>query len=230
MSTDVLTDRDTGERRRSLGLDAAAREFWRWPSPRIIALLLVPSLAARVAIGGWSAGNTVLAASMVLAQPFVEWVVHIVLLHMRPRHVGRFTLDPLFARKHREHHADPRETRLVFLPTIVVAQLAVVAVLVAWLAFDSTSLGLTFLVTISAIGMAYEWLHYLIHTDYRPKSALYRALWRHHRLHHFKNENYWFAFSSTVPDVILRTTPDPSNVETSPTVRDLLGRDRLPTG
>lgn len=224
--TDTQTlDQDTGARRRSLSLREAAREFWRWPSPQIIALLFVPALAARIAVGGWSAGDTILAASMILAQPFLEWVVHIFLLHMRPRRVGRFTLDPLFARKHREHHVEPRDTKLVFLPTQVVAQLAIIAIFVAWFAFGSTSMGLTFLATIGAIGLTYEWLHYLIHTDYRPKRALYRALWRHHRLHHYKNENYWYAFSNTIPDVIFRTTPDPSDVETSPTVRDLLGRE-----
>jgi hypothetical protein len=214
---------DLGTRRRSITLGAAFREFTRWPSPRIIAALLAVALTARIVVGGATTTDLVVVGVMVAAQPFVEWTLHILLLHMRPRRVGRVTIDPMFARKHREHHADPRDARLVFLPTPVVLQLLVLAVLAALFAFPRLSLGLTFLTSLAAIGLVYEWTHHLVHTDYRPKRWLYRTLWRHHRLHHYKNENYWFAFTSTVPDHLFRTTPDPATVPTSPTVRDLLG-------
>jgi sterol desaturase/sphingolipid hydroxylase (fatty acid hydroxylase superfamily) len=213
-----------GARRRTITLHEAFREFRRWPSPRIMAALLVPALAARTIVGGWSWVDLVLAVGMVVGQPLVEWTAHITLLHMRPLRIGRVTIDPLFARKHREHHADPRVLRLVFLPTPVVIQLAVVAVVVALFAFPRPGLGLTFLTTITAIGLVYEWTHYLVHTDYRPKRWLYRTLWTNHRLHHYKSEKYWFAFTSTYPDLLLGTAPDPASVATSPTVRDILGR------
>lgn len=212
-----------GRRRRSISLGEAFAEFTRWPSPRIIGALLAVAVTARSLTAGWTRVDLYLALGMVVAQPLVEWSAHIALLHMKPLRLGRFTLDPLFARKHREHHADPRILELVFLPTVVVVQLAVVVVLAALFAFPRVSLGLTFLVTIAVIGVVYEWTHYLVHTDYRPKRWLYRTLWTHHRLHHYKNENYWFAFTSTYPDLALRTAPDPSEVETSPTVRDILG-------
>ena len=180
-------------------------------------------MIARSLTAGWTMVDLYVAVGMVVAQPFVEWTAHITLLHMKPVKIGRFTFDPLFARKHREHHADPRVMELTFLPTVVVVQLAVLVVLAALFAFPRVSLGLTFLVTIGFIGIVYEWTHYLVHTDYRPKRWLYRTLWTHHRLHHYKNENYWFAFTATYPDIAFRTTPDPSEVETSPTVRDILG-------
>ena len=79
---------------------------------------------------------------------------------------------------------------------------------IALLLFPRTALGLSFLVTILAFGLAYEWTHYLVHTDYRPKRALYRAIWRNHRLHHFKNEHYWFAVTTPgTADRVLRTYP-----------------------
>ena len=49
----------------------------------------------------------------------------------------------------------------------------------------------------------YEWPHFLIHTPYRPRSRYYRAIWRGHRLRHFKNEHYWFGVTSTVADRLL---------------------------
>ena len=226
MTTTHTADRPgttDGRTRRSISLGEAFTEFTRWPSPRIITALLVTAVVARSMTAGWTLVDLWLAVGMLVAQPFVEWTAHILLLHMKPVTVGRFTFDPLFARKHREHHADPRIMELTFLPTVVVVQLAVVVVLAALFAFPRVSLGLTFLVTIGFIGIVYEWTHYLVHTDYRPKTWLYRKLWTHHRLHHYKNENYWFAFTATYPDVTFRTDPDPSEVETSPTVKDILG-------
>ena len=70
--------------------------------------------------------------------------------------------------------------------------------------------------------MVYEWTHYLVHTDYKAKHALYRTIWRNHRLHHFKNEHYWYAVTSPgIADRVLGTYPDPQTVPTSPTARNL---------
>ncbi|MBW3657756.1 MAG: sterol desaturase family protein [Actinobacteria bacterium] len=212
-----------GRRRRSISLGEAFADFTTWTSPRLIAPLFVVALLARLVVGDFSRVDLFLALGMIVGQPFVEWTAHIVLLHMKPLRIGRFTFDPLFARKHREHHADPRDMRLTFLPTTVILQLGAVAILSALLLFPRLGLGLTFLTTISGIGLVYEWTHYLVHSDYRPKRWLYRTLWRNHRLHHYKNENYWFSFTGTYPDALFRTAPDPTTVETSPTVRDILG-------
>ena len=158
MSTST-TDRPgttDGRARRSISLGEAFTEFTRWPSPRIIAALLATAVVARSMTAGWTVVDLWLAVGMLVAQPFVEWTAHVLLLHMKPVAVGRFTFDPLFARKHREHHADPRIMELTFLPTVVVVQLAVVVVLAALFAFPRVSLGLTFLVTIGFIGIVYE--------------------------------------------------------------------------
>jgi len=45
--------------------------------------------------------------------------------------------------------------------------------------------------------------------------------WRNHRLHHFKNERYWFGVTSTVGDRVIGTLPDQSTVPRSPTARSL---------
>jgi hypothetical protein len=215
---------DTTSRRRSIGLVEAAAEFWRWPSAWIITALGIPAVTARIMLGGFRRSDLILVAVMIVAQPFVEWGVHIVLLHMEPKELAGRIFDPLVARKHREHHADPRDTELVFIPWPVLLQLVVLTLFVGWLAFPTVELGLTFVATLAAIGAVYEWTHYLIHTDYRPKTAAYRALWRSHRLHHFKNENYWFTLTNNTPDKLLGTSPDPREVETSATATDLLGQ------
>ena len=65
----------------------------------------------------------------------------------------------------------------------------------------------------------YEWVHYIVHTSHRPKTALMRRIRRNHRWHHYKNERYWFAFTVPRIDTLLRTDPDPKDVELSPTAR-----------
>ena len=67
----------------------------------------------------------------------------------------------------------------------------------------------------------YEWTHFLIHTAVRPKTVVYRSVWRTHRLHHFKNEHYWHGITSTIADRALGTFPDQRDVPRSRTARTL---------
>ena len=69
--------------------------------------------------------------------------------------------------------------------------------------------------------LRYEWTHFLVHTRYRPRSAYYRRLWRNHRLHHCKNENYWYGVTMLGGDRLLRTAPAVDSVTTSATCRSL---------
>jgi len=213
----------TARRSRELTLTAAGRQFWAHPSPWVIAAMLVGYAVARVVVGGFHTFDAVLPLVVLAAFPFVEWVIHVFILHFKPFEVAGRRVDPLLAREHRAHHADPRDLPLVFIPTKVYLWLVPALTAVGLLAFGRVGLGLTFLVTTAAIGMVYEWTHYLIHSDYRPRSRAYRAVWRNHRLHHYKNERYWFTVTTAgTADRVLRTSPDPSSVASSPTAKDLL--------
>lgn len=222
----LRADEVAGARRGPLGLGGAARAFLRHPSPWLLGPLLVAAVTARLAVGDWQPWDVWTPLVMLASFPFVEWLVHVCVLHWRPRRVGRLTIDPLLARKHREHHADPRAVPLVFIPWPVLVWLLPAVTAVALLAFPRLGGGLTFLVVAALLGLGYEWTHYLIHSDYRPRSRLYRAIWRNHRLHHYKNEHYWFTVTSSgTADRVLGTCPDPAGVPTSPTARDLHGRE-----
>lgn len=211
-------------RRSSLTLGEAFTEFRRWPSARILAAGVAVSATARIAAGGWSSRDLWIPLLMLAAYPLIEWCIHVLLLHFKPRRLAGWQLDPLVARKHRAHHADPTDPELVFIPLPVLWQLLGGATLVAWLAFAELRHGLTFLLTLTTIALVYEWTHHLVHTTYRPRRAPYRALWRHHRLHHYKNEHYWFTVTTAgTADRLLRTQPAANAVPTSPTARDLLG-------
>ena len=106
-------------------------------------------------------------------------------------------VDSLLARKHREHHADPRDVSLIFIPWQSLSWVVATAIAVTLLVFPRLGMGLTYLTVLAVLGIGYEWSHYLIHSDYTPKTSVYRAIWRHHRLHHFKNERHWFTVTSS---------------------------------
>ena len=210
--------------RRGLTLVAAAREFLRHPTPWLIAGALLAAVVARVAVGDWQWSDAVLPFVVLAVFPFFEWMIHVFVLHWRPRRVGGIVLDPVLARKHREHHVDPKIVKLIFIPLQSLAGAFASALVVAFVLIPRTGLGLTFLVVLFAIGLVYEWTHYLVHTDYKARRALYRMIYRNHRLHHFKNENYWFGVTSPgIADRVLGTYPDPQTVPTSPTARNLYG-------
>ena len=210
-------------------------DAWRlWSakrSPRILAAGLVLAVVLRLVLGDLTWRDAVAAAAMLLVYPFGEWAIHVYLLHLPPvRWRGREVELPTAA-SHRMHHEAPHDLgMIVFAPVEALALLlgAVPAVvglgcLAVGLVAGPVPVGAA--VTAGAVAyaliLAYEWTHFLIHTAHRPSSRYYRAIWRGHRLHHFKNERYWHGITHTLSDRVLGTHPDQRSVERSPTARTL---------
>lgn len=209
--------RITGSRRTSVSLGEAWRAFLRHPSPWMIGGTVAFAVTGRAVVGDLRWTDALVPVALLAAMPFVEWVIHVFILHWKPRRLGPVAVDPLLARKHREHHAEPRAIPLVFIPWQALLWLLPTLVAIAFLVFPRTGLGLTFLVTVTTLLSVYEWTHYLLHSDYRPRSKAYRAIWRNHRLHHYKSEHYWFTVTTAgIADRVFGTYPDPSTVQTSP--------------
>ena len=200
------------------------RRFCTSTNARLEATAVVVTLVARSLAGPLGGGDALVLAALLAIQPFFEWTFHLYVLHYRPVRVFGRLVDFELARKHREHHADPSDVELVFVPLRSLLVLMVLSVTGCLLAFPTTGGALTALTGASVLLLAYEWTHYLIHSTYRPKTRVFRAIWRAHRLHHFKNEQYWFGVTTPAADVVLRTYPDAGSVETSPTARDLNAR------
>ena len=167
----------------------------------MIGVTLVAALTGRIIIGDWQITDALVPAVMLAVFPFFEWIIHVFILHWRPRHIGALTIDPLLAREHRKHHVNPRSIPLIFIPAKALVWVLPLAVAIALLAFPRLGLGLTYLVFVTVLVLVYEWIHYLIHSDYKPKSSVYKAIWRNHRQHHFKNEHYWYTVTSQVPPI-----------------------------
>jgi hypothetical protein len=206
------------------------RHFVRQPSPPLLAGAILVALGIRVTLGSYSWRDAVVVVGLVGITPIVEWMIHVYLLHAKPIRLFGREHDLVAAREHRAHHQAPSVLQGVLIPRYAVVVFVVQIALTLWLvsfpiqlvlggdrlAFAATGLLLAYVI----LG-TYEWCHFLIHTPYRPSGRYYRSIWRGHRLHHFKNEHYWFGVTSTVGDHLLRTAPDQSQVEKSGTARTL---------
>ena len=197
-------------------LAEARRVFLRHGSPRAITAALLASTAGLLVHGSWRWAQVLVLLVVLAAQPFLEWLVHVYVLHARPRVVAGRTLDLHQAKKHRAHHADPRNLDILFIPLRGAGSGVVVVALLCWLLPDPAT-RLALLVAVTGTSLAYEWVHFLIHTDYKPRGALYRRLYVGHRLHHYRNENYWFGVSRRFGDTVLRTNPAKQDVPLSTT-------------
>ncbi len=196
-------------------LSDAARLFVRHTSPRILLVATVAVVAARLVVGNWSRADVVVAAVLVGLQPFTEWLIHVYVLHVNPH--GRVTraLDRAAGLAHRLHHQDPYDLRWQFIhPRVTVGGLVVDAVV---LAVFRTPAALTGVLVATLLTTTYEWVHFLIHTDVPAKRWPYKQLHRAHRLHHYRNENYWLGVTVHLADRVLRTYPAKDDVPVSPT-------------
>ena len=188
-------------------------------------------MALRLIAGdpGWH--DVVAIAAMLAIYPFSEWAIHVYFLHLRPFTVGGRRVEVPTARSHRKHHERPGDLGMILLgPLEAVGLIFLVVPIVVGLGFLLAGLlgagapvgaALTAVLTGYVLVAIYEWTHFLIHTAYRPRSRYYRSVWRSHRLHHFKNENFWHGITTTVGDRVLGTFPDQREVPRSPTARTL---------
>ena len=200
-------------------LGRSAREFTGFPSPWLIGGASLAATTARVVLGHWRWSELLIPAGILAAEPFTEWLIHVFLLHFRPRTIRGRRIDPFVARKHRMHHGDPKNLPLVFVPVRVLV--LAFSMPFYWLVTPTWREALTGMVTGYAMLLTYEWTHFLIHSSYKPRSWYYRYIWRAHRLHHYRNERYWFGVTMHQADRILRTYPDKDAVPLSATARTL---------
>lgn len=197
------------------------RVFFRFPSPRSFLVVTVLLVALRLQLGSFSLWDLAVVPLILAVEPFVEWLIHVYILHFKPKKIFGRVLDLQVAQFHRAHHRDPWKLDVVFIPRRA-GYVGFAILIAAWyLAMPTIPLFTTAVLGSVLMGFAYEWIHYLTHTAYRPRTRLYRHLWRLHRLHHFKNEHYWQGVTTHLADRVLGTLPDHHKVPTSATCRTL---------
>jgi sterol desaturase/sphingolipid hydroxylase (fatty acid hydroxylase superfamily) len=211
-------------RERDMTLGRAFARFMGELPPKFLVAHLLGWIAYRFWLlgqGDWGARDLIPLVVIFALHPFSEWLIHVFILHHKPRKVLGLRWDYHAARYHRLHHRDPWDLRFVLMPLPAMAVGLSVAALMFWLLAPSPGVWATAMIMTAAISLYYEWIHFLVHTSYHPKGAWYKRQWRLHRLHHYKNERYWMGVTRHFGDMVLGTYPDPDAVETSKTARTL---------
>lgn len=196
------------------------RSFWRHGSNTVL-LAGALALIALFATGALAfAPKSLLLVAIGAAVFFVsEYTTHRFMLHAPPQK-NPFVLK-LQHRLHYDHHITPNELRLLFLPVwfvIPVASLTLaiyLAVTRDWSASAALLLG-------SVLGLLwYEWVHYVAHIPFVPKTPFGRWIKKYHLWHHFKNERMWFGVTNPSMDLFGRTYARVDEIDRSATTRVL---------
>lgn len=203
-------------------LSGAARIFLRFGSPRLLVAYVLLLATVRLSLGGFGWGDLAIALAVAVYWPLQEWFAHMVILHIKPRTVWGRRIDPHFARCHRWHHRHPTVIERIFVPLHVELLITPVMGGFFWWVMPTAPLAVSGMLFFTAATLLYEWVHFSAHIPYAPKTAWFRAIKRHHSLHHFKNEHHWHAFTVPWIDHWMGTAPrDPREADRSPTVRTL---------
>lgn len=147
-----------------------------------------------------TAATAALVAAGALAWTFVEYWLHRLFFHLRPGGDARRVTSYIV---HRHHHAAPADrARLVATPAQSVSLALLLLAVYGALAGPSARWPLIAGTLLGYLG--YELVHYSAHHR-RPRTALGRALRRHHLRHHFADAGTNFGISSPLWDLVFRT-------------------------
>lgn len=193
--------------------------FLRHPNIVIFGSCGLSAFAWHLYLGQWNWLDALITIFVIGAWPFMEWRLHLSVLHMKPGELFGKPFYPEVAAKHRQHHLEPWRMELTFLLPHV--RLAIPIVFL----FGYFTLPFPQALTLCFVGylmtVQYEWTHFITHTRVQPKTAWYKKVFRNHRLHHFKNERYWYAFGGPWVDTYYGTGPEPETVAASESCRTL---------
>jgi len=136
-----------------------------------------------------------------LTLTLVEYLVHRFLFHILENKEWK---KKLAYTMHGVHHEYPKDKMRLAMPAPLSLALASIFFGIFYLVMGNLAFAFTpgFLMGYAA----YLFVHYHVHASKPPKN-MFRTLWIHHSIHHFKNQTVAFGVTSPLWDVIFRTMP-----------------------
>jgi hypothetical protein len=199
---------------------ATFASFWRHGS-NVLLLVIALGLAALFATRALGFATVSIGAIAIGALVFFvsEYTTHRFMLHAAPQK-NAFVLR-LQHRLHYDHHVNPSQLDLLFLPMWFVVPVAALT-LAIYLAATRTWSTSAALLLGSVLGLLwYEWVHYVAHIPFVPKTPFGRWIKKYHLWHHFKNERMWFGVTNPSMDLVGRTYARVAAIDRSDTTRVL---------
>lgn len=194
------------------------KEFFSIHDIWILSSLIVVGLVSSVSqMGRWEIWLSIVIG--IILYIISEYTTHRFFFHMKaPK--NKWFLQ-FMKRIHYDHHEEPNELKLLFLPIwYSLPQLAIVVLVVTLLTGDLFLAVAVFTGTASTI-LYYEWTHYVAHRPYQPITVWGKYMKKLHILHHYKNENYWYGVTNPSMDYLFGTMKDGKDVSKSETAKKL---------
>jgi sterol desaturase/sphingolipid hydroxylase (fatty acid hydroxylase superfamily) len=131
----------------------------------------------------------------------LEYLAHRYFFHMEPTNKLKTKVQYAI---HGIHHEYPKDKDRLAMPPL----LALVYAMLLFLAFRLLLGEYTFaFLPGMLLGYAtYISVHYIVHA-YQPPNNIFKTLWVHHAIHHYKDHTVAFGVSSPMWDYIFRTMP-----------------------
>ncbi|WP_394173769.1 sterol desaturase family protein [Guptibacillus hwajinpoensis] len=152
-----------------------------------------------------------------------EYTTHRFLFHLKAPKNQIFL--KFLKRLHYDHHKDPNDLHLMFLPIWYTGPQFLFITYVIFLITNQIGSSLAVGVGLMSMLLFYEWKHYIAHQPIVPKTNFGKWLKKTHLLHHYKNENYWYGVTNPFVDMILGTFKDEKAVTKSKTAKNLEVQD-----
>jgi 4-hydroxysphinganine ceramide fatty acyl 2-hydroxylase len=133
---------------------------------------------------------------------FAEYMVHRFLYHTESN--SSFLLR-LQHNAHGIHHQHPKDPTRLAMPPVPGLILSGIFFLMFWLVNNSYSF--VFFPGFMAGYLVYISFHYAQHVVKTPKYPPFRALWKHHRIHHYQNPYIAHGVSTRLWDFVFGTMP-----------------------
>ena len=141
-----------------------------------------------------------LVISSLLLWTFIEYTGHRFVFHSNPKsQIGKKLLYLI----HGAHHDYPNDPKRLVVPPIVSVS---GGVLLYWMSYEifGREYAAPFFATLIIAYLVYDWFHYASH-HMNIKSKYIRMLVKHHLLHHYKDPNNGYGFTTTLWDYIMRS-------------------------
>ena len=210
-------------------LKGAIAIFCTGGSPRLLLLQFLVAVALRVYVGNIQLIDIFLSVGIFCYWPLQEWFLHKTVLHAKPKTIMGIKWDTPMGYVHRYHHRHPWILETIFVPTTTILMLMPIHAGAWYIITPNFAVALTGITIFTLCALFYEWIHFFSHIPYIPENKWLQRVQRNHRAHHFKNEQYWYAFTVPSLDSLFGTGPDPKNTERSETCKTLGVDDSFPT-
>jgi sterol desaturase/sphingolipid hydroxylase (fatty acid hydroxylase superfamily) len=131
----------------------------------------------------------------------VEYLMHRYLFHMEIYTEARKKMQYVM---HGVHHEFPKDKDRLAMPPLASLSIATALLFLFRLVMHDNVFAFLPGFLIGYAG--YLFIHYIVHA-YPPPKNIFKKLWIHHGIHHYKNNDIAFGVSSPLWDYVFRTLP-----------------------